>query len=54
MLVVITTMDHVPEKCYDCPCHDGENGYCQLDPQHRYMQEWRPFWCPLKEIRKEN
>ena len=48
-MIVITTMDLLPEHCFKCPCHDGESGYCQADASHRYS-DYRPFWCPLKEI----
>lgn len=49
MSVLIKTMTKLPEYCYDCPCHDGESGYCQADKERRYS-EYRPFWCPLVEI----
>ena len=38
--------DKLPEHCYDCPIHDGEDGHCQLDG--RTSVDWRPFWCPLR------
>ena len=46
-LIVITTMNSLPEHCYECPCHDGESGYCQADKEQRYSDYYRPFWCPL-------
>ena len=49
MSVLIKTMTDIPEHCYDCPCHDGESGYCQADKEHRYS-DYRPFWCPLVKI----
>lgn len=49
MVVVITSMESLPDHCFECPCHDGESGYCQADASHRYS-DYRPFWCPLKEI----
>lgn len=49
MSIVIKTMTNLPEYCYDCPCHDGESGYCQADKEHRYS-DYRPFWCPLLQI----
>lgn len=52
-MIVITTMDTLPEYCYECPCHDGEHGYCQTDKERRYTIEYRPYWCPLKEIPNE-
>ena len=52
MSVLIKTMTNLPEHCYDCPCHDGESGYCQADKEHRYS-DYRPFWCPLVEIKDD-
>ena len=49
MSVIIKTMTSLPEHCYECPCHDGESGYCQADKEHRYS-DYRPFWCPLEVI----
>lgn len=49
MSVLIKTMTDLPEHCYDCPCHDGESGYCRADKEHRYS-DYRPFWCPLVKI----
>lgn len=51
-MIVIKTMTNLPEHCYDCPCHDGESGYCQADKEHRYS-DYRPFWCPLVEIKQK-
>lgn len=48
-MIVIKTMTNLPEHCYDCPCHDGESGYCQADEEYRYS-DWRPFWCPLASV----
>lgn len=30
-MIVIKTMTELPEHCYECPCHDGESGYCKVD-----------------------
>lgn len=46
--IVITTMSELPEYCYNCPCHDGENDKCRADTEGR-TSIYRPFWCPLKE-----
>lgn len=46
--IIISTINELPECCCDCPCHNGENGFCQADDKKR-SSEWRPFWCPLKE-----
>ena len=48
-MIIITTMDKLPDYCYDCPCHNGETGLCKADENGRYTSEYRPFWCPLKE-----
>lgn len=48
-MIVITTMDALPDYCYDCPCNNGEYGICEADKEKR--SAWvRPYWCPLKEI----
>ena len=52
MSVLIKTMTNLPEHCYDCPCHNGESGYCQADKENRYSVD-RPFWCPLLQISVE-
>ena len=49
-MIVITTMESLPDHCYECPCHNDESGYCQADKERRYSLEYRPYWCPLKEI----
>lgn len=46
--IVISTLDELPEYCYDCPCHDDENDKCKADTEGR-TSIYRPFWCPLKE-----
>ena len=48
-MIVITNMESLPDHCYECPCRDGELGYCQADKERRYS-DYRPYWCPLKEI----
>ena len=53
MSIFIKTMTKLPENCYECPCHDGESGYCQADKEHRYSN-YRPFWCPLTKTREES
>lgn len=53
MSIFIKTIKNLPEHCYECPCHDGESGYCQADEQHRYS-DYRPFWCPLVETKEES
>ena len=51
--IIINTMTELPEYCYDCPCHDGENDRCNADNERR-LSIYRPFWCPLKEQEAEN
>lgn len=48
-MIVITSMESLPDHCYECPCHDGESGYCQADKERKYS-DYRPCWCPLKGI----
>ena len=48
-MIVITTLDALPEYCYECPCYNEEHVYCQADKERR-TSEYRPFWCPLKEL----
>lgn len=47
-MIVITTMNSLPEYCYECSCQDHESGFCQADKEHR-SSVYRPFWCPLKD-----
>ncbi len=47
-MIVITTMNSLPEHCYECPCYNGEHGYCQADEKH-ISSDYRPFGCPLKK-----
>ena len=44
MSVLIRGMD-MPESCWDCPCCNGENGYCQLRKEYVYGDI--PRSCPL-------
>ena len=37
----------IPTYCYDCPCHNGENGQCNITKE--YTVDKRPFDCPMKE-----
>jgi hypothetical protein len=48
-MIVITTMDALPDCCYECPCHNGEHSICEADKDRRSTYEYRPYWCPLKE-----
>jgi hypothetical protein len=54
MYIIISTMDELPEMCYDCPCHNGENSTCNAMKDRMYVSDWRPFWCPLKEVKEVN
>lgn len=49
-MIVIKTLEILPEHCYDCPCHDGESHYCKADDLER-NSDWRPMWCPLEEVK---
>ena len=39
----------MPECCLDCPCVNGEYGYCQADKEERQIEDpnGRPSWCPI-------
>ena len=43
-------LDKLPDRCDECPIHNGEDGRCIIDGR---SSEWRPFWCPLKVMPKE-
>ena len=49
-MIVITTMDALPDYCRDCPCNNGEHSICEADKEKRSTFEYRPYWCPLKEV----
>ena len=43
-----------PKDCDNCPCADGELGFCQADEKQRYCDWYKvPLWCPLKPMPKE-
>ena len=52
-MIVIETMDKLPESCFDC--HMNQDGRCCISKNekgeygHQSAQEFRPFNCPLKE-----
>ena len=39
----------MPKDCWDCPCVNGEYGYCQVDKEERQIEDpnGRPSWCPI-------
>ena len=39
----------MPNCCSDCPCVNGEYGYCQADKEERQIEDpnGRPSWCPI-------
>ena len=39
----------MPKGCWDCPCVNGEYGYCQADKEERQIEDpnERPSWCPI-------
>lgn len=47
MSVIVAGME-MPEYCYDCPCHNSENGQCKITKDYESMK--RPFDCPLKSV----
>lgn len=48
-MIVITTINVLPDYCDECPCYDSEWGRCQADKELRCSDD-RPYWCPLEEI----
>ena len=40
----------MPTYCYDCPCHNSENGQCNVTGEYTFDK--RPFDCPLCEIKE--
>ena len=40
----------MPVYCSDCPCHNGENGRCNITGETNFDK--RPFDCPLKEVKR--
>lgn len=52
-MIIITTMQELPEYCYYCPCHNAEHGECQADEEKRRSLEYRPYWCPLSELKEK-
>lgn len=52
MSIVIHNVD-LPDRCYDCPCHDSQNSCCKADPERRSTYEWRPFWCPAEQLSRQ-
>ena len=47
MGVYIKGMD-MPKEPWDCPCHNGENGRCQVNG--RSCHDYIPKGCPLTEV----
>lgn len=47
MTIIITTMQQLPEHCYECPLCTSDMR-CKADEEKRFSQEWRPYWCPLQ------
>ena len=39
----------MPKWCWNCPCINGEYGYCQADKEERQIEDpnERPSWCPI-------
>lgn len=48
-MIAITTMEELPNYCYECPCYNGEYGRCEADKEKRSTIDYRPYWCSLKE-----
>lgn len=45
---VVVRME-MPKGCWNCPCVNGEYGYCQADKDERQIEDpnERPSWCPI-------
>lgn len=45
---VVVRME-MPKGCLDCPCANGEYGYCQADKEERQIGDPNemPSWCPI-------
>lgn len=41
---------HLPDCCWNCPCLDGEEGYCNISGKTIRGDGERPADCPLFEI----
>ena len=48
MIECVVKME-MPKDCWDCPCVNGEYGYCQADENERQLgyPNGRPSWCPI-------
>lgn len=42
----------MPEYCYECPCHNGESGYCQAYKSGYLYSIERPAKCPLVPLQE--
>lgn len=51
-MIVITTINALPDYCDECPCYNDEMCYCRADKELRCSDD-RPYWCPLEEIHDE-
>ena len=40
-------VDKLPKDCWDCPMHDGENGWCKMLVCYT---DYIPKDCPLKSL----
>lgn len=52
-MIVITTMEKLPESCYECPlCVESWCNaiYLSKDSKWQSAQEYRPYNCPLKDV----
>lgn len=47
MSILIKCME-MPKYCCACPCHNGENGRCQITKE--VTDSKRPYDCPLIEV----
>ncbi len=55
MIVAVTDLDKIPEKCLECPFFTYEAddyGYCPITEEQMDCDEmkFRSYGCPLKEV----
>ena len=54
MSILIKGME-MPKWCGDCPCVNGEYGYCQADAEGRTIEapDGRLSWCPIEPPKED-
>ncbi len=44
----------LPESCLNCPLHDGEYGWCNIDTSISINMDERPRSCPIIEEERQD